>query len=85
MVGRGLVDVLKAELKVFETGFDQGRQPLLAQTDSRGDHVDVEPGSARGGDQFGKVFAGERFSAGEMNVKNAKLCGLVEDPLPVFG
>src|SRR5277367_5058318 len=85
VVGGGLVDVLKTELQVFETGIDEGGETLFPQADSRRNHVDVKPGSAGGGDQFGKVFAGERFSSSEMDVENAKLAGLVKDTLPVLG
>jgi hypothetical protein len=85
VIGRGLVDVLKAELEVFQAGFDEGSEAVFAEPDAGGDHVDVKPGCAGGADELSQIFAGEGFSSGEMDVEDAKLGGLLKDALPIFG
>ena len=83
LVGGGFVDVLKAELKMFEAGVDQLGEARLGKADARGDHVDVEAGVAGGPGELGQVFSREWFSAGEVDVKDAELGCLTEDAPPV--
>ena len=57
----------------------------LVEREAGGDEVDVEAGGAGGFDEIEDVGAGERFSAGEVDLENAELRGLLEDAGPGFG
>jgi hypothetical protein len=85
VVGGDFVDILEAELEVFEAGLDEFGEAGFGEADPGGDHVDVEAGFAGGPDELGKVFAGEGFAAGEVDVEDAELGGFAKDALPVGG
>src|SRR5882757_2884881 len=85
MVGGGFVEILKAELNMLQSCICQFNHALLIESETRGDHVDVEPSITASTDQLRQIFAGERFATRQMKMDNPQCCSLVKGTFPVVG
>ncbi len=79
------VDILKADLHVFQTSRGEHGDALPIQQHAGGDQVGVEAAPGGALDQARQIPSRRRFAAGEVDLQYAEIAGLVEHPAPGRG
>ena len=83
-----LIQVLKTQLYMFETGIHQNRDPRFVEENAGGDEIGIEPAIGSLFHQLFQVAARRGFAAGEMDLQAAERRRFAEDagiPLGRFG
>ncbi|MNN25979.1 hypothetical protein D3C81_1394720 [compost metagenome] len=79
-----LVAGLEADLDMVQPGLLESGDLLLGEADAGGDQVGVIAQAPTFADQFGKVLAHQRLTAGEAQLCRAHLARLGHDPEPLL-
>ena len=82
-VRRFFARILKADLDVIESGANQRCQPLLIQSNARGDEIGVKPRTYVPQRQFSQIRPRQRFATSEVRVQHAQLACLLKDAGPL--
>jgi len=70
---------------MIEARFHEGGEFRFVEWEAAGDEADVEAGEAGGVNEFDDVGAGERFTAGEIDLQDASFRGFLKNADPGLG